>query len=98
MPRAKNAASEFTVEEQARLRSMMNGVWQYIGYDVLQLEGGKSIPRAEVIELVLDAGRLEEQYGREPEDAALLKRFRAMPYKAQDNLAKTFFRFTRYGM
>jgi len=53
--------------EAAALRSCALTVWNYIGSDVMQMvneEGKDSIPRSHVIELVCDAGRLEDEIRR----------------------------------
>jgi hypothetical protein len=57
-----------TREQQAVIGSYANRVWQEIGYDVLTMvkeqDGKDAIPRDEVIELVCDAGRLEDELRR----------------------------------
>jgi len=47
----------------AQLDVVGRGAWmvyQEVGYDLAELNGGRGIPRNEVIEVVLDAGRLEQ--------------------------------------
>ena len=76
-------------------------VWEEIGYDMLnavqEYDGKDTMPRADVIEVVVDAGRLEEQLIREkhPECATLL---RGMDYKDIVKMLKPYFPFARYGM
>ncbi len=83
--------------EQKRLLAMLQGVWQYIGADAIQACGG-DLSRSEVIELTLDADRLEMEYGKKPEDAELIKRYRSLSYRGQCNIARLAFPFNYYGM
>ena len=43
------------------MQSAARAVWDYVGYDYLELSDGRSIKRDEVIEVVCDAGRLEDE-------------------------------------
>lgn len=95
----------FTPEEQKRLQQIAHGVWDEIGYDAMAMlaeEGKHSMPRSHVLELVLDADRMECSYGRrggkETSDAPLLKKFRELSYQQQIDMVKPAFRFARYGM
>lgn len=49
-------------EEFERFRRACNATWQAIGGDCSEANGGKSMPRSTVVELVLDADRIE-MYG-----------------------------------
>ena len=75
----------------------MQGVWQYLGADALQLcqevEGKDYATRDMVIELVTDAGRTEEKLKGEA-----LAYYKTLDYKAVVKLAKKAFPLARYGM
>lgn len=51
----------FSDEEWAMIGSAAHAVWDYIGYDCLQLMPRQTMRRSHVVQVVLDAGRLEEQ-------------------------------------
>lgn len=89
---------DFTEEDLKRVRGMMQSTWDYIGYDMLQVNEGKAMPKSHVIEVVLDADYMETSAARKPEDKELLKRFRQLEYKDQIKVAKQTFTFARYGM
>ena len=56
----------FTPEELREVRSAALRLWNEIAYDAFEAGGRrrKSLKRAEVVELVCDAGRLEDQLRR----------------------------------
>jgi len=97
---------EFTGSEMMELHSIARGVWEYIGHDTLQCvaeEKSKninavSITRAEVIELVLDAGRFEDHMKRNKRLRSLVDRWMALDYKQQQKAIIAAFPFDRYGM
>jgi hypothetical protein len=50
-----------TEDEFKQFSTACHRTWNYIGCDIFQVEGvGDSIPRRDVVELVIDAGRLRE--------------------------------------
>jgi len=50
-----------TEDEFKQFGDACHRTWNYIGADIFQVEGvGDSIPRRDVVELVIDAGRLRE--------------------------------------
>ena len=49
---------KLTPEGLKELRRAAQQTWKYIGYDILQANGEQDIPRAEVIEVVLDADHI----------------------------------------
>ena len=75
-------------------------VWEIIGHDILSLaaeyDNKDSIPRSEVIEVVVDAGRLEDELKRKHPECAIM--VREMDYKAIVKLLRPFFPYSRYGM
>ena len=78
-----------------RIHRAMQTTWATIGGDVLALdEGNRSIPRAEVIEVTLDAGYME-MYARDKEAIAALRK---LPYAQQIKIAEGTFNCSRYGM
>ena len=97
-------AKGFTEDETKQIHWMLQATWQAIGSEYLELGGGKSIPKSQVIEAVLDADYLEMYGPRKgpksdvPAQKALLERFRKLDYKEQIKVAKQTFKFSRYGM
>ena len=84
-------------KEERTLLQAMNYVWQTIYSDVLA--GRRSVSSAEVIEMVLDGGRLEMtlREDRRYREAGLDKLVRAMPYPELKALAAKAFPAKRYG-
>lgn len=101
---------KFTDDEKRLLGSLAHAVWEECAYDILQMtaeEEGKSInavtvSRSVVIEIALDAGRMEERLkssvarGLATED--LLRRVREADYKTLIAAVKPAFAYARYGM
>lgn len=86
----------FTKEEQHVINTAALRVWDEIGDELLLLvaqEGETSIPRAEVIELVCDADRLEQAI----KDKALAKRVRKATLETLTPILEQVFRAQRYG-
>jgi len=87
------------------LRSAMLQQWDTIGADCLQAvtdttgEKYPSMPKDEVIELVLDASRLEmsAEGNRDPELLQEIKDFRELSYEDQMKMAEQVFTFDSYG-
>jgi hypothetical protein len=50
-----------SAEEASLLKGAAHAVWNYIGGDCIEANGGRDLPRAHVIELVHDADRLSEE-------------------------------------
>lgn len=117
MSRSTTKAPTFTADERALLQATASSVWDEIAYDVLQAtadEKGKSInvvtiSRPVVIELALDAGRLDEKLdARRRRELArgetslvtddLLARWSAADYKQKIATVKPAFAYTRYGL
>lgn len=80
----KSVTSPLTDNQRTILRSAAEAVWNEIGWDCLQAraEDGDveraEMSRNDVIEVVLDAGRLEEELERKyykQEDAAVVRAF-----------------------
>ena len=72
--------ARLTPEEQLLAERLARSVWEYIGADVMRAvaeSGSKrsSIPRAEVVEVVLDADRYREEIEREIRRAERNDRF-----------------------
>jgi hypothetical protein len=68
MNQKRTTPVKFTTEERETIGAAAAAVWDYVGYDALQMvgeENGKgeaaTMSRAEVIEVCLDAGRMEDQ-------------------------------------
>ena len=83
-------------------------MWNEVGYDLLSAVGEESgrgqratVSKADVIEVVLDASRLEEQLRRSTGDKALVERVAADIYgdrsEVERFLKTDVFRYARYG-
>jgi len=59
--------SGLTLDELKEFRQAARNTWQTIGYDIIEANDGKDIPRAEVIEVTLDADYMV-MYGRMKSD------------------------------
>lgn len=109
MPKPEPSAAPTCLSESDRklLYSHASQLWDEIGYDVLSAvaeEKGThinrvSIPRDEVIELVLDAGRLEALLAQHGHLTPSLKDWLDYrhPYATRVAELKKCFTFTRYG-
>ena len=85
----------FSQDELSNIQSALNRTWQTIGGDVIEANNGKSISRAEVIEVVLDANYLDLNGKLDKE---LLKKFQSLSYKKRCKIAKETFTYSKYGM
>lgn len=92
------AKSIFTEEEKKELYRMMNNTWQNIGYDALQMNEGKDLPRSHVIELVIDADRLRDAARTDVEKEIIARFYSLKDYKVMCRIAKNAFPFSKYGM
>lgn len=95
---ARNLKHQFIVPEHftQEHKSMMEDLWQEIGYDVIELEGGSAHGEI-VVEFILDAGRLEALSDRVGgTDKLDWAAFRKQPYEDQVSCARTVFPFTWY--
>ena len=105
----KQSKPAFTDAELKVIHSAAVAVWAYVGADYLEL-GGRSITRSEVIEVVSDAGRLEEEVERAGTRAAkagrpldvdtkeLAKRLTSLTYEQMVEMLRPAFPYSRYGM
>lgn len=98
--------------EQEAIARAASAVWDEIGYDCLQATAEDlgqninrvSIPRSQVIEIALDAGRLEERLKRRAHSGDtvvttdLIARWQALDYEQRIAVAKRAFTYTRYGL
>jgi len=94
-------AKDLTSDQATRLGKAASAVWDYIGADTLRcLEEGDEeplMPRSHVIEMVVDAGRLEEELKRNPKNHDLLPFLRTADYKEIVKALKPFFPYATYG-
>lgn len=102
----------FNDEEVKLIQSAVLQVWDEVAYDVLQMvadEKGKraeqvSIPRAEAMEVAMDAGRPEERLRQatrswsKAKQEDLLTRWRQLDYGMKQQLVRPVFPYSRYGM
>ena len=106
---AKQNSFQLSPDDEGFVLDKMRRLWDYIGYDALQAlseMGGKrsTYSAAEVREMVLDAGRLEEEIKRGRQTSPAVVRLMDNWYD-DDNartyihaLAKKAFPTGRYGM
>lgn len=94
-------AKDLTPEQEIRLGRAAKAVWNYIGADTLRAleECGKKpvMSRSNVIELVVDADRLQEHLNRNAKDHDLLPFLKTADYKEIVKALKPFFPYARYG-
>ena len=102
---------KFTNDERNIIANAARRVWDDIGYDILDSVAREkrksinavSVSRADVIELVLDASRLEEQLRRtKGVDRSLIARVAEdiyhPPSEIESYLKTAVFTYTSYGM
>lgn len=106
---AKATTKKFTDDERKIIASAAHAVWNEIGYDVLQAVGEENgrgaeaatVSKADVIEMVLDASRLEDQL-RRGDGKALVQRVADDIYGQRSEieafLKRDVFTYSRYGM
>lgn len=102
---SNSAKLAFTEDERKAIGNAAADVWQAIGGDCLSAiveEKGKnvdrvSMSRADVIELALDAGRMEDILKRRA-TPDLMARVAAADYATLIEVVKPAFPYTRYGM
>jgi len=116
---AKKDEKPYTLSDEARsvLRFVLNNIWDEIGWDVFnaveeegRLDGKKgpiTIPRADVIEVTLDAGRPEQKLEEEVRNDARLRQergarealtvWKTLSYDQMITEAKKVFTCARYG-
>lgn len=93
---------DFTADEQKVIQAAASATWDYIGGDTLQCVADSeekdvndvAIPRSHVIEMVLDANRIDDFI----KDKALLEKMERTDYKVLQAIVKPAFPFARYGM
>lgn len=94
----KNAAAALSPEQKKLLQSIAHRVWEEIASDVMSAVdeggGGTSIPRADVIEVVLDAGRFEDDVKKKAPE--LLAWVEAASYKELIALVRPAFPYAEY--
>jgi len=84
-------------EEMELIADSANAVWQEIGDDILGMEGG-SIPRSDVIEVVVDAGRLEDRLKKDGIGKSIIDKWLSLSYEEKEKLlTKHAFKYERYG-
>ena len=105
-------ATKFTLADKAFIHTCAQSVWNYIGYDVLhstaEMKGKRidsvSVGRSDVIEMVIDADRLDEQLRHESrswgsaEQARFFTIWDALSYTAKRQLVRPAFPYTHYGV
>lgn len=84
---------KFTATEIQDIKFALEHVWQAIGSDIMEVVEGNAIARAELIEMVLDADRVD-MYGDLNPD--LLGRFKALSYEDKINIAEQQFTYLSY--
>jgi len=94
---------DFTEKELEKLYGALWQTWCYIGGDVLACQGKNEVDRDTVLEVVLDAGRLEQfACKNERNDAEkleitdIVKRLRKYSWEEQQEIAKGRFTCEMY--
>lgn len=87
-------ASGLAEPQVKEIQRAAQATWQYIGGDVLEMNGESAISRDEVIEAILDADYMQQHV----KDKALYKKFSSLKYDIQIALITPAFPFKRYGM
>ena len=109
---AKTNTVKFSDEEMRLIQNAASQVWDEVAYDCLIAtaeDKGKdpnsiTIPRSQVIEIALDAGRPEEILKERTRkmDPALradfLARWESLDYATRIKVVKPAFSYTRYGL
>lgn len=109
MPKTKAPATVFSEDELMLVQQCAYRVWDECAYDLLMSvaeEKGKSInavtiPRAQVIEIALDAGRCEERikWSKSPVvTPEFLARWEAASYEEHIAAVRPAFSYSHYGM
>ena len=88
--------NNFKKDELEKLYGAFWNVWNYIGGEILECTGQNEVDRDTVIEVVLDANRLESFHSSDEEVKKILKHFRAFSYEEQIEIAKGRFTFAMY--
>lgn len=91
----------FLTEAEAKcVKRGLNITLDTIIYDLLENcePRRRSIRRAEVIEVVLDANYLELYGARSNDERAAVKKFRSLPYDQQNKFAATVFTEKSYSL
>ena len=78
---------------QQRINRAADFTWQEIGDDILSVAEVHSLPKADVIEAVMDCDYLE-RYGDDKEAVA---EFRKLSYEEQQEMLRKAFRCEHYG-
>jgi hypothetical protein len=105
-------ATKFTMADKAFIHTCAQSVWDYIGFDVLastaQMKGTSTesvtVTRADVMEMVIDADRLDNQLREESRTWAPEERSRffaiwdTLTYTARRQLVRPAFPHGRYGL
>ncbi len=100
---------QFTTDETKHIQSAARRIWEECAYDLIQGvaetegidENNVSIPRNEVLEIVLDAGRLDEQIKllvkRKLVPADLPERWEKLSYEEHQRFLTPAFPHLSYG-
>lgn len=79
---------------EKEIHRALNTTWEAIGHDILAESENNEVTKELVIEMVLDANRLE-MYGYC--DPVELNKFNALPFKQQIKVANEAFKYGIYG-
>jgi hypothetical protein len=82
-------------ELKQRFHRALQAAWQAIGSEVLECGGGSSMPRSDVVEVVLDADYIKMYGGLAPAD---YDAWRELSYTQRKNIARETFTYKSYGM
>ena len=96
-----STAKELSEEQRKRLGSAALTIWNEIGGDYLRIledSGEKAaVPRDEVIELIVDAGRLESELARKEGNKDIISFIKKADYNEIVKALTPFFPYKTYG-
>ncbi len=80
--------------QREEMENALNKVWQAIGADVLAMCENNTASKSEVIEMVMDANRMD-MFGDLGEDGLLF--WNGLNHKTQKRIANSAFEYNEYG-
>jgi len=87
-----------TQEELRELGHAAQHAWDYIGYECIQANDGKDLPKSHVVEIVMDANYIETNNPKlSPKVKAFVDNYENSPI-LERYLKKEVFLHSRYGM
>ena len=95
MTKTEKVIEKLTPDKAKIVKRLMWHTFETIASDLMAAGETSSIPKAEAIEVTLDASYMET-YARTPEEKDALSEFRKLSYDEMKILARTVFTCSRY--